>query len=237
MKKWMIRVALTLAILVIVAYGLFQLSKSRTYQLFGELTDRVNTNEKVVALTLDDGPTEKTDEVLKILKEADVKATFFVTGAELQQRPEEGKKMVQAGHELGNHSYSHTRMVLKSPSFIKNEIEKTDQLIRDAGYKGEILFRPPNGKKLLLLPYYLSQHNRKTIMWDIEPDSYADIGSNSDKIVQHVKENVKPGSIIILHVMYKSREESLKSIKGIVESLREQGYTFKTVSELLAEKK
>ncbi|SFX22030.1 Peptidoglycan/xylan/chitin deacetylase, PgdA/CDA1 family [Thermoactinomyces sp. DSM 45891] len=237
MKKWMIRVALTLAILVIVAYGLFQLSKSRTYQFIGELTDRVDTNEKVVALTLDDGPTEKTDEVLRVLKEADVKATFFVTGAELQQRPEEGNRIVQAGHELGNHSYAHTRMVLKSPNFIKNEIEKTDQLIRDAGYRGEILFRPPNGKKLLLLPYYLNQHNRKTIMWDIEPDSYTDIGSNSDKIVQHVKENVKPGSIILLHVMYKNREESLKSIKGIVESLRSQGYTFKTVSELLAEKK
>ncbi|TCP69592.1 polysaccharide deacetylase family protein [Baia soyae] len=237
MKKWTTRVTLTLAVLLIIMYALFQLSKSRTYQLFGDLTDRVDTNQKVIALTLDDGPTEQTDEVLKVLKEADVKATFFVTGAELQQHPEEGKKIVQAGHELGNHSYSHTRMVLKSPSFIKNEIEKTDQLIRDAGYQEEILFRPPNGKKLILLPYYLSQHNRKTIMWDIEPDSYADIGSNSDKIVQHVKENVKPGSIILLHVMYKNREESLKSIKGVVESLRKQGYTFKTVSELLAEKK
>ncbi|MDQ0415957.1 chitin deacetylase [Croceifilum oryzae] len=237
MKKWTIRVTLTFAVLLMIAYALFQLSKSRTYQLFGELTNRVDTNEKVVALTLDDGPTEKTDEVLKVLKEADVKATFFVTGAELKQHPEEGKKIAQAGHELGNHSYSHTRMVLKSPSFIKDEIEKTDQLIRDTGYQKEILFRPPNGKKLVFLPYYLSQHNRKTIMWDIEPDSYEDIGSNSDKIVQHVKENVKSGSIILLHVMYKNREESLKSIKGVVESLREQGYTFRTVSELLTEKK
>lgn len=199
----------------------------------GKLTSQVDTNEKVVALTFDDGPTEKTDEVLKILDELNVKATFFVTGAELEQNLEEGKKIVQAGHELGNHTYSHNRMVFKSPSYIENEIEKTDRLIRETGYKGEILFRPPNGKKLVVLPYYLSEHNRKTIMWDLEPDSDEEISSSSEKIVKHVEAKVNPGSIILLHVMYESREQSLASIKGIVEALQKQGYTFKTVSELL----
>lgn len=71
-------------------------------------------------------------------------------------------------------------MIFKSPTYIKNEIKKTDRLIRETGYKGEILFRPPNGKKFVLLPYYLSEHNRKTIMWDLEPDSHTDIGSSSE---------------------------------------------------------
>jgi len=124
-------------------------------------------------------------------------------------------------------------MVLKSPSFIKEEIEKTDQLIRMTGYSGEINFRPPNGKKLVILPYYLSQHNRKTITWDIEPDSFPEIANNSDQMVRYVVANTRPGSIILLHVMYSSRQESVNAIKGIVTGLKAQGYNFKTVSELL----
>lgn len=137
---------------------------------------------------------------------------------------------------MGNHSYSHKRMVLKPPSFIANEIEETDKLIRQAGYKGEIQFRPPFGKKLIGLPYYMKQNNRKTIMWDIEPESYPEIGQNSDKIVDYVIGNTKPGSIILLHVMYDSKKESVKSIEGVVTSLKKKGYKFVTISELLKEK-
>jgi len=70
-------------------------------------------------------------------------------------------------------------------------------------------------------------------MWDIEPESLAHIAADSEKIVNHVVENVKPGSIILLHVMYESRKETLNSIEGIVTALTAQGYIFKTVSELL----
>jgi chitin deacetylase len=124
-------------------------------------------------------------------------------------------------------------MVLMTPGAIKDEIEMTDRLIRDAGYAGEIHFRPPYGKKLFLLPAYLSKTKRKTITWDVEPDSYADVAADADKIVAHVLERVRPGSIIILHVMYPSRAASLKSVAGIIEGLKQQGYEFKTVSELL----
>lgn len=91
-------------------------------------------------------------------------------------------------------------MVLKSQSFIKKEIEATDSLIRQAGYKGQISFRPPNGKKLVGLPYYLNKDNRKTIMWDVEPDSFPEIGKSSNRIIEHVAQAAKPGSIILLHV-------------------------------------
>ncbi|MCW3489761.1 polysaccharide deacetylase family protein [Dethiobacter alkaliphilus] len=227
---WLIIAVITLIALLATAYNI---SNSRSFQFFGGIVDRVQTQQKVVALTFDDGPTEKTDEILKLLEFLDVKATFFVSGWELEQNIEEGRRIVSAGHEIGNHSYSHKRMVLKSPGFIKEDIEKTDQLIRQVGYEGEIHFRPPNAKKLLILPYMLRQFDTKTIMWDVEPDSYPQIASSSDKIVDHVVENVEPGSIILLHVMYESRRESLNSVEGIVEALRRDGYTFKTVSELL----
>lgn len=225
---------LIVAIIALAVSG-FQISKSRTFQFFGELVPRVNTQQKAVALTFDDGPVPGgTEEILSVLNEGGIKATFFVTGAELEQHPEHGRKLVAAGHELGNHSFSHSRMVLKAPSFVKSEIERTDELIRQAGYQGSIHFRPPFGKKLLVLPYYLSQHSRKSITWDVEPDSFPEVGSDANKIVEYVLANAKPGSIILLHVMYPNRKESLKSVKGIIAGLKNRGYEFKTVSELLA---
>lgn len=211
----------------------YRISNSRSFQFFGEIIHKVDTQEKVVALTFDDGPTGRTDEIIKLLEELDVKATFFVTGRELEENKQEGRNLVLAGHELGNHSYLHKRMVLKSPSFIKTEIESTDYLIREAGYQGDIHFRPPNAKKLAVLPYYLMRNEIKTIMWDVEPESYPEIAACSEEIINHVINNVNPGSIILLHVMYESRRESLNSIKGIVNALKAEGYTFKRVSELL----
>jgi len=116
---------IAIIILLITGYGLFQISKSRTFQFFGEILPRAETNEKVVALTFDDGPTEYTRDVLKTLQEKDIKATFFVMGSELQKKPQIGEAIVLAGHELGNHTYSHQRMWLKSQAFIADEIEKT----------------------------------------------------------------------------------------------------------------
>jgi len=230
-----VKVSLVIVVAVIaVTLSAFQISKSRTFQFFGDIVPRVNTRQKAVALTFDDGPTQGiTEEVLSILNEGGVKATFFVIGEELERNLEEGRKIVAAGHELGNHTYSHKRMVLKTPSFIESEIERTDRLIRQAGYQSAIHFRPPFGKKLVLLPYFLARTSRKTITWDVEPDSYPEIAADSSKIVAHTLEKTRPGSIILLHVMYKGREESLKAVKGVITGLKGEGYSFKTVSELL----
>ena len=124
-------------------------------------------------------------------------------------------------------------MVLVTPSFVKTEIETTDALIRKAGWTKEITFRPPYGKKLFTLPFYLSQNDRKSITWDVEPETYFE---KSGDIIKNTLDETKNGSIILLHVMYDSRAESLKSVKPIIENLREKGFDFVSVSELLAVK-
>jgi len=233
-KRLKLLVGIIAALVVLAVIG-FQISKARTFQFFGEIVPRVNTAQKYVALTFDDGPIPGgTEEIISILKEGGVKATFFLIGVELELNQEQGRKLAAEGHEIGNHSFTHTRMVLKTPSFIASEIERTDQLIRQTGYQGTIHFRPPFGKKLFLLPWYLSQHSRKSITWDVEPDSYQDVAGNSDKIVEHVLANTQPGSIILLHAMYPNRKKSLDSVKGIIAGLKGRGYEFKTVSELMA---
>jgi peptidoglycan-N-acetylglucosamine deacetylase len=219
-------------LLAVTAYAMLIISKSRSFQFFGGITQRVETNEKVVALTFDDAPSEQTGRILKDLHKSGVKATFFAIGTAIEQYPDEAKQIVRAGHELGNHSYSHQRMVLKTPSFIGDEIEKTDSLIRSAGYRGEILFRPPNGKKLLLLPLYLKQHNRKTVMWDIEPETYLKSDAAPQEIVDFTVSKVKPGSIILLHPFY--NENTRKAIPNLVSALKDRGYRLVTVSELMS---
>lgn len=233
--KTIVIALVALATVLVGFVALRQISRSRTFQFFGELIPRVDTSQKLVALTFDDGPTvEGTDQILTILEEQNIKATFFVTGAELERNLNQGKKIVDAGHELGNHSYSHVRMMLVTPSFVKHEIETTDKLIRDAGYQGEILFRPPYAKKLFALPHYLSKTGRRSVTWDVEPESYPEIGADADKITEHVLSKTQPGSIILLHVMYPNRRESMKAVRKVVEGLKAQGYSFKTMSELLA---
>jgi peptidoglycan/xylan/chitin deacetylase (PgdA/CDA1 family) len=221
--------------LSIAAAALWQIGKSRTFQFFGVIVPRIETTEKVVALTFDDGPTASgTNAILKVLAESQVKATFFLIGGELAQNPAEARQIVAAGHEVGNHSYSHTRMLLVSPAFVQQEIEKTDQLIRAAGYDNEITFRPPYCKKLFTLPWYLSQTGRLTITWDVEPDSNPKLAADAGKIIAETRASVRPGSIILLHAMYPNRQPSLQAVRGIIEALRQDDYRFLTISELLA---
>lgn len=220
-----------LLFIILVFFGLYKISKSRWFQFFGDITSSVNTEERVVALTFDDGPTEYTNTVLDILEEKNVPATFYVTGSDLEKHSDIGAAIVEAGHDLGNHSYSHPRFLLKSQNFIDNEIQTTSELIRQAGFDGNITFRPPYGKKLLGLPWYLMMHGIETVTWNVEPDSF---GSESDFIVRYTIEHVKNGSIILLHPFCSSCSGQRDAIPKIIDALREQGYTFVTVSELLS---
>lgn len=230
-RRGWIGIALGLVVVVALAFGGYRLMSSRSYQLAGELVDRVDTDQKVVALTLDDGPSERTPEVLRVLDELDVPATFYLNGRDVDARPEHARAIVAAGHELGNHTYTHRRMVFVSPGTVREEVEKTDTALRAIGYQGPITFRPPYGKKLWTLPRYLADHDRTTVMWDVEPDSgvTATAGTIADQAVREAG----PGSIILLHVMYANAAESLAAIPRIVGDLRAEGYRFVTVSELI----
>lgn len=221
--------------LVVLAVGLRLLARSRTTQLVGRLVARVEIAEPLVALTFDDGPNPVyLDGVLDALAARRVRATFFVTGAELAAAPDAGRRLVAAGHDLGNHSWSHPRMVLKSPRFVREEIARTDAVIRASGHHGEIHFRPPFGYKLVVLPWMLSRAGRTTITWDVEPDSYPDVAATAEGIASHVVERVRPGSIVLLHVWYTTRQTSRDAVPLVVDALHAKGYRFVTVSELLA---
>jgi peptidoglycan-N-acetylglucosamine deacetylase len=231
-RKSTIITATSLVVVLTAAVVLWNVSSSRTFQFFGELVDRVETDEKVVALTFDDGPDPAgTQQVLDTLTEHQVQATFFLMGRDLEKHPDLGRKIAAAGHEIGNHTYHHRRMVGVLPGTVAKEVEDTDAQIRRTGYQGDIHFRPPNGKKLFALPHYLSEHNRKTVMWDVEPDSAGTPAAQ--QIERETLDRTKPGSIILLHPMYAGRDQTRQALGPIIAKLKERGFRFVTVSALL----
>lgn len=214
--------------------GIRELARARTFQLFGVLVAETHPRERVVALTLDDGPGDRiVDSLIDVLRVHGAHATFFLTGRELAESPEAGVKLVAAGHELGNHTYTHRRMIFVTRLRVRREIERTDSLLRRAGQREPIWFRPPYGYKLFALPRYLESTSRTTVMWSIEPDSYPEVAATPAGIVRHVLDRVHPGSIIILHPWYPSRRTSRAAIGPLVDSLHARGYRVETVGALL----
>jgi peptidoglycan-N-acetylglucosamine deacetylase len=212
----------------------WRISKARTFQFCGDIVPRVESAAPVVALTFDDGPSpDATERILQVLADQQVHATFFLNGQAIAEHFAAAQQLVQAGHALGNHTYTHVQMLGLSLQQIEREIEMTDEQIRRAGYQGEIFFRSPYGKKFIALPYYLAKTGRKNIFWDVEPESYPEIASKAELITAHVLERVRPGSIILLHVMMGYRVVSVQAVPQIITALRQKGYRFVTVAELL----
>lgn len=227
------RTAAVLAALMALAAAGWTFSKSTTTQLYGGLVDRVDTQTAFVALTLDDGPTAQfTPEVLDILKARSAVATFYLIGREAEENPEAIAAITEDGHEIGNHSWSHDRLILKTPAAIRAEITRTETALRSAGYDGPLTFRPPYGQKLLILPGVLASMGLTTVMWDVGLEAE---GDSAEAYAARIVEAARPGSIIGMHVMYRSRAVDRAALPLVIDGLRAKGLTLVTVSDLLAE--
>lgn len=234
-KRKILMIVINIIIIVsIIAVGLFYTSKSRSFQFFGDLYRTIPNEDKKIALTFDDGPSEHTMKIIDKLQKLEVSATFFLCGTDIAKRPEDAKAIAKAGYGIGNHSDTHKQMILKSYSFCKEEIDKTNLLIRESGYKGEIYFRPPYGKKLFTLPYYLNEIDMPTIMWNIEPETDLGFNATAEDIAENIISQVTSGSIILLHPMY-NPENVLAALDIVIPTLKEQGYTFCTLEEMINE--
>lgn len=222
--------AAALALAAAAAVGLREVVNSSTFQLFGDYVARVDTNERVVALTFDDGPDPwHTPRVLAVLDQHHVKATFFMMGRSVERYPEVAREVLRRGHEIGNHSYSHPKLILMSPSRVRDEIERTDTLLRGIGVTGEIHFRPPHASKFIVLPYVLVQMRKLSVLGDVDPKEWKQ--RPAAVMTESILHQVRPGSIIGLHDPMGA--ETLRTLQNILPALAAEGYRFETVSALL----
>lgn len=213
-------------------FGLWRLAKAPCVQPIGEMHCRVETSERLIALTFDDGPTERgVSTVLPILERTGAKATFFLVGQSVAERPELARRLAEAGHELGNHTYTHRRMLLRWPTTYADEIARTDAVLRKAGEPNPRLLRPPYGKRLVGLPLAAGKLGYKTIMWDVgDPPEMEDERAYAAAILF----KARPGSIVLMHPMHGQGEVVGRALPIIIENLQARGFRLVTVSELLS---
>ncbi len=189
-------------------------------------TPKPITSNKRVALTFDDGPHSKvTQQILKTLKKYNAKATFFVVGDSAKKYPQVLKEVYDAGHEIGNHTFSHAKLTTLSVKQIQSQIQSTDTVVKSITGHNTTVFRPPYGAYNNSVKSQLEVPN---VLWTIDTLDWKH--HNPTKTLQIVKANVKNGSIILMHDIHQTTADALDSVLA---TLQKQGYEFVTVSELL----
>jgi peptidoglycan/xylan/chitin deacetylase (PgdA/CDA1 family) len=195
-------------------------------------------HRRAVALTFDDGPASPyTGEILALLKEYGAKATFFVMGARVEQYPHLIKAMLEGGHEVGNHTYSHPRLPnIAKPVWIE-ELERTRLALDMLGCpSGSRLVRPPYSAYDERLAAYLRHTGRSLVLWGLDSGDWQGLGAGT--IAHNVLSRVKNGSIIIFHDSdaegRASRRATVEALEMILPALKKTGYAMVTISELCA---
>ncbi|RYG59583.1 hypothetical protein EON80_25565, partial [bacterium] len=188
----------------------------------------VGPTNKVIALTFDDGPEPgNTEQILAILAQNNVKATFFQVGSHLQAYPDLGRSVRNAGHAIGNHTWAH----LEAPTSSVDEVQKTKDAIASIYGGPTALFRPPFGNFENGVVNAALDLDDAVIMWSVDPKDWDMPGTTA--IVNTVLSGATPGGIVLLHDGGGDRSQTIAALPQIIAGLRSQGYTFLTVPELL----
>ncbi len=186
---------------------------------------------KVIALTFDDGPAPKyTQQILEILKQQNVKATFFCVGEMVHYFPQLAKQEVADGHVIGNHTWHHWLQKMNS-EVAANEIESTATAIFQATGVKTSLFRPPYGALNNGVADYAKKNNYAILMWSDDSEDYR--RPSVSKLVNNVLREAKPGGMVLMHDGGGNRAQTVAALPKIIDALKKRGYQFVTVPKLL----
>jgi peptidoglycan/xylan/chitin deacetylase (PgdA/CDA1 family) len=190
---------------------------------------------KQIALTLDDGPNPPyTEMFLRLLEAEKIPATFFMLGRNIEMHRLSALRVVAAGHEVGNHSFSHSAMAWARPVRTVDEITKTDALIRGLGYEAAIPFRAPFGERFGLHAWILLWMRRPNTLYDVAPVPPDYFRNDPQAMADSAVARAQNGSIVLFHDGEGIRVESLEATARVVRRLKANGFTFVRLSELLA---
>ncbi len=186
----------------------------------------------LIALTFDDGPhSEKTPEILDILKEFEIQATFFVVGENASKNETIVERICKEGHEIGNHTLTHKYLYGEGRNVVEREIDLCDDVIFNHSEYNSIVFRPPGGLYDADLTTVCMERGYSVVLWSIDTRDWA--GTSAVNICKEIYDNIEDGSIILMHDYVCGESHTAEALRIAIPKLKKLGYRFVTVSELI----
>ncbi len=214
--KWLVFLSLSFIYISLLAFGTFFIQLNFYIKAFNKKV----TNNKVVAITFDDGPVAATTEIVKLLDKYNAKASFFCIGKNILKYPELVKKLHQENHTLGNHSYYHkNNFPIQSGKAIHSEIEETNKVFYKLIGLEPRYFRPPIGVTNPILAKAVLKTKMKVVGWSIR--SLDTLNQPKEKILKRIVSQISPGKIILLH---DNSDNVLWILEELLQYLQENNY-------------
>lgn len=209
--------------------------RGRSSTLLAPSVYRGSRHRRAIALTFDDGPSEGTNQLLETLHRLETPATFFVCGMNVKRLPGVVRATAGAGHEIGNHSYSHPALYFRSPGFISRELGDAQSVIADTTGSAPSLFRAPYGARWFGLREAQRELDLLGVMWTVLGRDWK---LPAGDIARRVEARTTNGAIICLHDGRGIEHnpgigETVEAVERIIPALRARGFTFETVTQLL----
>jgi peptidoglycan/xylan/chitin deacetylase (PgdA/CDA1 family) len=212
-------------------------TKSATGQWYGRTFTGVKPGTKQLALTYDDGPNDPhTLRLLEVLAKHGVRATFFLIGRYVKQRPDIVRELVRAGHVVGNHTFSHPSLIFRTTSRIKAEVADCQHALTDAVGEHSNLFRPPFGGRRPAVLRVVREMGFYPVMWNVA--GYDWKAPSSEFIEKKVTAKVQGGDVILLHdgghrVFGTDRSYTTTATDRLIACYKAEGYEFVTIPEMM----
>lgn len=240
-----------LAALALIAFVAYELFEQPTNQIFGRTLTRGPSNERIVALTYDDGPNPPyTSRILDVLEREHVHATFFLVGRAVQAYPAVVQREIRDGNAIGNHTWDHPHLIVMRRSKVHSSLQRTDGAIYAATGVHTHLMRPPFGARDWIVMQVARKMGYTVVMWSV-PLARDWEYPPAQVIAQRILPNVNDGAIIVLHDGNRGqicgpnrlpahvcdRSSDIEATRLIIDKLKTQGYRFVTIPELIALRK
>jgi peptidoglycan-N-acetylglucosamine deacetylase len=212
-------------------------SMAPTGQWYGSSFHGLARSSSKIALTYDDGPNDPyTLQLLEVLARHEVKATFFMIGDFVRQRPAIAREVLQAGHAIGNHTFSHPLLIFKSRSEIRTQVARCQGAIEDALGVSATLFRPPFGGRRPAVFRVAREHKLQPVMWNVT--GYDWNAKSAGEIERKVDRQMRGGGVILLHdgghlAMGTDRSHTVAASDRIIHRYKQTGREFVTVTQMM----
>jgi peptidoglycan-N-acetylglucosamine deacetylase len=206
-------------------------------QLYGENFTGIEEGRKALALTFDDGPNDPwTMRLLEVLAKHQARATFFMVGRYVRQRPGLARAVVEAGHAAGNHAYSHSNLIFAGRARLRQELEETSKAMEEATGERPFLFRPPFGGRRPGTFQVARELKMLPVMWRVTCYDWS--AKSPEQILKHARRQISGGEVVLLHDgghlgMGEDRGATVRATDELIAQYKDRGFAFLTVPEMM----